>query len=75
MRPFEKEKYLREQGLDSLQTTEVGMCEMAVLIKHNYRIGFLLAACCGMDVDRASVQPQVDVFIIPPGDAAKGQPR
>jgi len=63
-------RFVRNERPDIVITTEVGMCELAVLIKHNYRMGFLLAACCGMDVDRAWVQPQVDVFIIPPGDAA-----
>ena len=63
-------RFLRDRRPDIVIATEVGMCELAVLMKRFYRMDFLLAASCGMDVDRAWVQPEVDVFIVPPGDAA-----
>ena len=62
-------RFLRDRRPDIVIATEVGMCELAVLMKRHYRMDFLLAASCGMDVDRAWVQPEVDVFIVPPGDA------
>ena len=63
-------RFLRNERPDIVIATEVGMCELAVLLKRDYHMDFLLAASCGIDVDRAWVQPEVDVFIIPPGDAA-----
>jgi len=63
-------RFLRKQRPDIVIATEVGICELAVLMKRHYRMDFFLAASCGLDVDRAWVQPEVDVFIIPPGDAA-----
>jgi len=62
-------RHLREERPDIVIATEVGMCELAALVKRHYEMDFLLVASCGMDVDRAWVQPEVDVFIVPPGDA------
>ena len=62
-------RFLRKRRPEIVIATEVGMCELAVMMKRHYRMSFLLVASCGMDVDRAWVQPEVDVFIVPPGDA------
>lgn len=64
-------RYLQSADPDIVVATEVGMCELAVLMKRHYKMNFLLAASCGLDVDRAWVQPEVDVFIVPPGDAVE----
>ena len=64
-------RLLRNEGPDIVIATEVGVCELAALMKRHYKMDFLLAASCGLDVDRAWIQPEVDVFIIPPGDAAR----
>jgi processive 1,2-diacylglycerol beta-glucosyltransferase len=63
-------RLLRKERPDIVVATEVGMCELAVLMKRHYKMEFLLAASCGLDVDRAWAQPEVDLFIVPPGDAA-----
>jgi len=67
-RPFFR--FLRDAKPDIVIATEVGMCELAVLLKHDYGERFFLAASCGMDADRAWVRPEVDAFVVPPGDHA-----
>jgi hypothetical protein len=49
-------RFLRNEGPDIVIATEVGMCELAVLMKRHYKMDFFLAASCGLDVDRAWVQ-------------------
>jgi processive 1,2-diacylglycerol beta-glucosyltransferase len=56
---------------DVVVATEVGMCEIAALIKREHQLSFKLAATItGIDVDRAWAQPEVDLFILNPGDGA-----
>ncbi len=51
--------------------TEVGVCELAAMIKRESGAEFyLVGAPNGVDVDRAWAQPETDLYPIAPGDVA-----
>ncbi len=52
---------------DTAIATEVGMCELAAMLKREAGARFSLVAVPGLDVDRAWVQPEVDMYLINPG--------
>lgn len=63
---------VREYDPDAVVATEVGMCEIAALLKREMNFRFsLVGAITGVDVDRAWAQPEVDLFQVSPGDAAR----
>jgi len=72
---------VRQLDPRALVATEVGCCEIAALIKRDLRLDVPLVAVNGeYDVDRAWVQPEVDVFSVPTGEerdrlCASGAPR
>jgi len=57
---------------DIVVATEVGMCELAAQFKRQSRARFcLVGSPTGVDVDRAWAQPEVDLFIAAPREAAE----
>lgn len=51
--------------------TEVGMCELAALTKRHERMNFSLAAVpTGIDTDRPWIQPEVNLHVVEPHQAA-----
>ena len=74
-------KFIQGYDPDIVIATEVGMCELAAILKRELRVGFrLVGAVTGMDADRAWSQPEVDLYAVAPGEAvaqleAAGVPR
>lgn len=64
-------RYLQANDPDAVVATEVGTCELAAMFKRETKARFrLIASPTGVDVDRAWAQPEVDLFITAPGEAA-----
>lgn len=61
-------RFIGEFNPDTVIATEVGMCELAAMLKREAGARFNLAALPGLDVDRAWVQPEVDLYVIHPGE-------
>src|SRR5437762_966630 len=58
-------------GADVVIATEVGMCELAAMLKREMAARFrLVAVVTGVDADRAWAQPEVDLYVTAPGDPA-----
>jgi len=58
-------------GPDVVIATEVGMCELATMLKRETAARFrLVAVVTGVDADRAWAQPEVDLYVTAPGDPA-----
>jgi processive 1,2-diacylglycerol beta-glucosyltransferase len=58
-------------GPDVVIATEVGMCELAAMLKRETAARFrLVALVTGVDADRAWAQPEVDLYVAAPGDPA-----
>jgi processive 1,2-diacylglycerol beta-glucosyltransferase len=58
-------------GPDVVIATEVGMCELAAMLKRETAARFrLVALVTGVDADRAWAQPEVDLYVTAPGDPA-----
>lgn len=73
-------RFIHEFDPDTTIATEVGMCELGAMLKREAGARFNLVAVPGLDVDRAWVQPEVDLYLANPGDAlrqllAAGAPR
>jgi processive 1,2-diacylglycerol beta-glucosyltransferase len=63
-------QFIRGFNPDVVIATEVGMCEVAAMLKRETRARFYLVASCGMDMDRAWIQPEADLYLLPPGEVA-----
>lgn len=57
---------LREFDPDTVIATEVGMCELAAMLKRESGAHFFLVAAPGLDIDQAWVQPEVDLYVASP---------
>lgn len=56
---------------DAVVTTEVGLCELAALIKRSGLLDFrLIAVPTGIDTDHPWVQPEVDLYVVDPHEVA-----
>jgi processive 1,2-diacylglycerol beta-glucosyltransferase len=65
------DKLVRSFDPDIVVATEVGMCEIAALLKREMNGRFsLVGAVTGMDADRAWSQPEVDLYPVAPGETA-----
>ncbi len=53
---------------DIVIATEVGMCELAALLKRETHARFYLVGVCLMNVYRAWAKPEVDLYPVAPGD-------
>ncbi len=63
-------QYIRDFRPDVVIATEVGLCELAALLKRESSSRFyLVAAPTDEDIDRAWVQPEVDLYTVPQGQA------
>jgi processive 1,2-diacylglycerol beta-glucosyltransferase len=51
---------------DVVITTEVGLCEIAAMLKRERGLRFYLVGLNGIDVERAWAQPELDLFLITP---------
>jgi processive 1,2-diacylglycerol beta-glucosyltransferase len=63
-------RFIRSFGADVVVATEVGMCELAVIMKRETRMGFYLVALELMDFNRAWIQPEVDLYLTTHADLA-----
>lgn len=64
-------RFLRTFQPDVVIATEVGMCELAALLKREAPDSFyLVAAPTEPEMDRAWAQPEVDLYTVAPGDMA-----
>ena len=62
---------IEASGPDIVVATEVGTCELAALFKRKMNLNFrLVASPTGADVDRSWVQPEVDLYVLEPHEAA-----
>lgn len=74
-------RFIQAYQPDVVVATEVGMCELAAMLKREIKLRFrLVGVVTGIDVDRAWSQPEVDLYPIAPGDTsaqleARGVPR
>lgn len=60
-------RMIRSHAPDIVIATEVGICELAALIKNHQRLDFqLVAVPTGIDTDLPWVQPEVDLYIAEP---------
>lgn len=56
---------------DVVIATEVGLCELAALVKQHEKLNFrLVAVPTGIDTDRPWVQPEVDLYMVEPYQVA-----
>ena len=63
--------HIERFGADVVIATEVGMCELAAMLKRERGARFrLVGVPTGIDVDRAWAQPEVDLYVTAPGDPA-----
>ncbi len=66
-------RYIEAYDPDIVVATEVGLCELAALLKRESRARFcLVGAPTDTDFDQAWAQPEVDLFVVSPG---RGQAR
>src|SRR5271167_3677563 len=56
-------RFIRSFEPDVVVATEVGMCELAAIMKRELRGGFYLVGLELMDFNRAWVQPEVDLYL------------
>jgi len=64
-------RFMRAFDPDIVIATEVGICEIVAMIKRETKKCFyLVGAPPGADIDRAWVQPEVDLYAVAPGEAA-----
>ncbi len=56
---------------DAVVGTEVGLCEIAAVMKRETHARFRLVCVDGLDVDRPWAQPEVDLFPSAPGDVVE----
>jgi processive 1,2-diacylglycerol beta-glucosyltransferase len=63
-------RFIQEFDPDIVIATEVGMCELAAILKRETRARFFLVGVELMDFNRAWVQPEVDLYPADPGDLA-----
>jgi processive 1,2-diacylglycerol beta-glucosyltransferase len=61
---------VRKFDPDIVIATEVGMCELAAMLKRESDAGFGLVAAPGLDIDRAWAQPEVDLYLSGPDEVA-----
>lgn len=62
-------RFIEDFAPDVVVATEVGMCEMATLLKREQNLRFtLIGLITGVDVDRAWAQAEVDLYIVSPGE-------
>lgn len=59
-------RFIQKSDPDIVIATEVGLCEMAAMLKRESHARFFLVAAPGLDVDRAWVQPEVDLYLSSP---------
>jgi processive 1,2-diacylglycerol beta-glucosyltransferase len=64
-------RYLDAYRPDVVVATETGVCEIAALLKRRSRAKFRLVGVDGLDVDRAWVQPEVDLYPAAPDPVAR----
>jgi processive 1,2-diacylglycerol beta-glucosyltransferase len=64
-------RFLEALQPDIVIACEVGMCELAALLKRERGADFYLVGVApnGVDIDRPWAQPEVDLFITAPGEA------
>lgn len=64
-------RFIKAFDPDIVVATEVGMCELAAMLKREAGARFLLVGTtAGVDLDRAWAQPEVDLYPIVPGELA-----
>lgn len=63
-------RLIRDFDPNIVIATEVGMCELAAMLKRESHARFTLVAAVGLDVDRAWVQSEVDLYVSAPGEVA-----
>ncbi len=64
-------RYIEAAEPDVVVATEVGLFELAAMLKRGSRAEFrLVGAPTGMDVDRAWAQPEADLYWVAPGEPA-----
>ncbi len=63
-------QFIQAYGPDIVIATEVGMCELAALLKREAHARFHLVGICLMNVYRAWAKPEVDLYPVAPGDLA-----
>jgi len=63
--------HIERFGPDVVIATEVGMCELAAMLKRETAARFrLVGVPTGIDADRAWAQPEVDLYVTAPGGPA-----
>ena len=63
-------RFIRSFGPDVVVATEVGMCELAAIMKRETRGRFYLVGLELMDFNRAWIQPEVDLYLTTHADLA-----
>ncbi len=65
-------RYIRRFDANVVIVTEVGACELAAMVKRETKAPFqLVAVPAGVELaDRAWVRPEVDLYVVMPGDLA-----
>ena len=63
-------RYIQAFNPDVVIATEVGLCEIAVMLKRETHARFHLVGAGALDFDRAWAQPEVDLYPAAPGDVA-----
>lgn len=64
-------RLIRTSQPEIVIATEVGLCEMAALIRRREALDFrLIAVPTGIDTDRPWVQPEVDLYVVEPVQVA-----
>ena len=63
-------RFIKSQDPDIVVATEVGLCEIAALMKREFRARFRLVGVDGLDMDRPWAQPEVDLYPAAPGGVA-----
>lgn len=64
-------RFIEARDPDAVVATEVGLCEIAAMMKRETRATFRLAGVDGLDMDRPWAQPEVDLFPSAPGDVVE----
>jgi processive 1,2-diacylglycerol beta-glucosyltransferase len=63
-------RFIRAFNPDIVVATEVGMCELAAMLKRETQARYCLVGLpTGVDVDRPWAQPEVDLYLAGPGEA------
>lgn len=63
-------RFVRALDPDVVVATEVGLCEIAAMLKRETHARFYLIGVGALDFDRSWAQPEVDLYPATPGDLA-----